>query len=347
MSATLAGSRAMRVDVHAHYLPPPFFNLMDEVGAGDTLESYSVFGPMLRAGAERLYAAGSDAVIDNWIDQMNNAGVDLTVLSIGALQPYFADERTARYVTRQANTMLHEAVRQGQGRLAAFGSLALPHVSASLDELRFCLDECRFAGINLGTSAGGRPLDAPEFDDLWAALDERQATVFIHPGTTPHMGVGAAEFHLAPDFCSPTETALALCRLVVGKVASRYPHVQIIAAAMGGSLPFFAHRFDEGMRRSHADLYAEVGGVLPALQRFWYDTSMIDEPYVFDAVRHSLGVDRLVLGSDLPRGPLADVVDFVASSPLLSEEEKTNILDAHGANALNLSRTIERRGAKP
>lgn len=54
---------------------------------------------------------------------------------------------------------------------------------------------------------------------------------------TPLMGAGSAEYHLAPDFCSPTETALALCRLVVSKVTTRYPNVPIVAAAMGGALP--------------------------------------------------------------------------------------------------------------
>lgn len=167
-----------------------------------------------------------------------------------------------------------------------------------------------------------------------AALDERHATVFIHPGTTPRMLPGAADYHLAPDFCSPAETALALCRLVVGKVTIRYPHVRIIAAAMGGSLPFFAHRFDAGMRKSHPGLYEELGGVLPQLRRLWYDTSMTEEPYALDSVRHSIGIDRLVFGSDLPRGPLADAVSFVTSSPLLAEQEKTRILEVAGEQVL-------------
>ena len=328
----------MRVDVHTHFLPPELFDLMAEHGAERTVDSFKVFGTMLRGGSERLFAAGPEAVIEDWTTQLDDAGFDLAVISLGALQPYFPQSSTGTTVARRANLMLHEAVRNAGGRLAAFGSLPLPHLDASLAELRFCLDECGFAGVNLGTSACGHPLDAPELDDLWALLDERRATVFIHPGTTPLMGVGSTDFHLAPDFCSPTETALALCRLVVGGVTTRHPDVRIVAAAMGGSLPFFAHRFDTGMRRSHPALYEELGGVLPHLRRFWYDTSMIEEPRVFDSVRHSLGVDRLVFGSDLPRGPLADVVDFVMSSPQLVDAEKAHILDVGGADALGRPR---------
>jgi predicted TIM-barrel fold metal-dependent hydrolase len=324
----------MRIDVHAHFLPPSFFDLMDAHDAAQRVESFSVYGPMLRGGADRLFSAGPVPVIEDWIAQLHRSGFQLAVLSLGALQPYFPDEGSGAAVARQANVMLRSAVDQGDGWLAAFGSLPLPHLGPALAELRFCLDECGFAGINLGTSVCGLALDDPALDDMWAALDERRATVFIHPGTTPRMGPGSAEYHLAPDFCSPTETALALCRLVVGKVTTRYPHVRIIAAAMGGSLPFFAHRFDAGMRKSHPGLYEELGGVLPQLRRLWYDTSMTEEPYALDSVRHSVGIDRLVFGSDLPRGPLADAVSFVTSSPLLTEQEKTQILDDQGVQAL-------------
>ena len=326
----------MRVDVHVHYLPPRYFELMADAGALRSVESFSVFGPMLRDASEEAFAAGPAALVEDWIGQMDGCAVDLAMLSIGAIQPYFPDEPTAARLAREANEMMREAAEVSRGRLGAFGSLPLPHVDASLSELRFCMDECGFAGVNLGTSACGLPLDAPELDDIWAALDERGATVFIHPGATPLMAVGSGQFHLAPDFCSPAETAVALCRLVVCKVTTRHPGVRIIAAAMGGAVPFFAHRFDRGMRRSDPELYDELGGILPHLQALWYDTSMIDEPYALDAVRRSLGVDRLLFGSDLPRGPLAEAMDFVVSSPLLDVSERAQVLDRNGALALGL-----------
>ena len=324
----------MAIDVHTHYLPPSYFDLMTEAGALSSVESFTIFGPMLRGSAERLFARGSAPVIENWIEQMDATGMDLAMMSIGSIQPYFADARVSSQIARQANVMMREAAELSRGRLNGFGSLPLPHLADSLTELRFCLEECGFPGINLGTSVRGEPLDAPRFDDLWAALDQYRATVFIHPGTAPLMAAGSGEFHLAPDFCSPTETAVALCRLVVGEIATRYPHVRIVAAAFGGSLPFFAHRFDTGMRRSDPELYERLGGILPQLRRFWYDTSMLDEPHALDSVRQSFGVDRLVFGSDLPRGPISDALEFVSSSPRLNAAERMGLLEVNGAHAL-------------
>ena len=87
------------------------------------------------------------------------------------------------------------------------------------------------------------------------------------------------------------------------------------------------------MSKSHPQLYEQLGVILPQMQRFWYDTSMLEEPVILDVVRQSLGVDRLVFGSDLPRGPLSEAVDFVTSTDRLSEPEKAQRLDVAGAQA--------------
>jgi predicted TIM-barrel fold metal-dependent hydrolase len=326
----------MRVDLHTHFLPPRFFTEMARLGAEDAVESFAHYGPMLEALGGRQFAAGEASVIDERIEEMDACGVQLSVVSLGALQPYFEDAASAASAARFSNEMLRNAVDMGRGRIAAFGSIPLPHGSLALQELAFCLDECGFVGVNVGSSAGGYPLDAPMFDELWAALDERQATVCIHPGTTPRMAVGSADFHLAPDFCSPTETAIALCRLVTGRTTSKYPRIRFVAAAMGGTIPYLARRFDRGLQQSSPSLYEELGGVLSHLRRFWYDTSMTEEPYAIEMVRQSVGVDRLVFGSDVPRGPLQECVEFVTASALMTNEEKERVLGSNGMQALGL-----------
>jgi 6-methylsalicylate decarboxylase len=317
----------VRVDVHSHFLPPRYFDRMERLGALDLVESFSVYAPMLGRAAAAQFAAGERSFVDGLVQQMDNCGVDLAVLSIGAVQPYFADERTATSAVRYANDMLAEAVAMGGGRLAAFGSVPLPHTAAAVKEMAACLDGRVFLGINVGCSAAGRPLDDPSLTDFWAAADERAAAVFLHPGTTPNMAVGSGDYHLAPDFCSPAEMAVAVCRLVVSKITSQHSRVGYISGAMGGSIPYLARRFDRGLAQSHPDLYEELGGVISQLKNLWYDTSMIEDQQAIDVVRGSVGVDRLLFGSDLPRGPLSDAVGFVADSDRLSPAEKTRILD--------------------
>ena len=317
----------MRVDFHAHYLPAGYFDLLEELDAPHRLESYPVFGPLLRPTAERLFASGAEPVIEDWVGQMDAGRIDLAIVGVGALQPDFDDRPSATRAARAINLMQREAVELGRGRIGAFATLPLPHLEAALDELAFTLDECGFAGVCLGTSIGGKPLDTPAFDDMWAALDEREAIVFIHPGTTPQMAIGSGDFALAPVFVSPTETAVALCRLVASRLTLRYPRVQIISVALGGSLPFFANRFDAAIRRSSPELYAELGGVLARLRDMWFDTSIVDEPDAYETVRRTLGIDRLVFGSDVPRGPIVDMIEAVSQSERLDDAEKAEIFE--------------------
>ncbi|WP_327145427.1 amidohydrolase family protein [Nocardia sp. NBC_01327] len=320
----------MRIDFHSHYLPPRFFERMDALQASDRIESYAVFGPRLAAAADRQFASGPAAFLEHRLQDMENGEVDLTMLSVGAVQPYFESAPAAIAATRLANELLHEAVAAGHGRFGAFGSLPLPHTAAALDELAFCFDDCGFQGVNLGCSAAGSPLDAPEFDDIWAALNDRAAMVFLHPGATPQMAVGSAEHLLAPAFCGPTEMAIAVCRLVAAKIPLRFPRIQVIAGITGGSIPYLANRWDRGLRMSDPALHEEIGGVLPSLRRFWFDTSLIEDDHLYDTVRATIGVDRLVFGSDTPRGPVMEAVDAVLRSDRLSEQEKHRILDHSG-----------------
>jgi aminocarboxymuconate-semialdehyde decarboxylase len=323
----------VRIDVHGHFLPPRFFDEMERLGAFDRVESFSVYGPMLGRAAAVQYQNGEQAFIDGLVHQMDESDIDVTVLGIGALQPYFDDPKAGADAARFANDMLADAVELGGGRIAAFASIPLPNTSAAIDEADARLSSGAFAGINFGCSVAQRPLDDPAFDEVWSLLSDHEATVFLHPGTTPNMAVGSADYHLAPDFCSPAEIAVAMCRLVVSRLLARHRGIDFIAGAMGGSIPYLARRFDRGLLQSHPELYEELGGVLGQLKRFWYDTSMIEDAQALDVFRNSIGVDRLVFGSDVPRGPLQDAVRFISDSDRLTPSEKARVFD-QGARQL-------------
>ncbi|MZG20006.1 amidohydrolase family protein [Streptomyces sp. SID5914] len=324
----------MRVDVHSHFMPPRYVDKLGELGGYEQLEALKPYGAFASAYAAHLFPEGESAFIENWIQNMDTRDVDAMVMSVN-IQPYFAEEKSAVTAARFGNEMMRDAVGMGRGRLMAFGCLPLPHAEAAVKEIEFCLDECGFAGINLGCSADGRPLDDPAFDEVWAALNDRAATVYLHAGQTPQMGVGSGDYQLGPSFGGPTEIALAMSRLVLNKVTVKYPNMRIIGACLGGSIPHFTERLVAHLQLVYRGLYEELDGVLPHLRRFWYDTG-IEDTYGYEAVRRTLGVDRLVLGSDSPRMPVSDAVDRITSTDLLTEDEKAQILDHNGAKSLGL-----------
>jgi len=321
----------MRVDVHSHHNPPAFWQAFERIGAYEQRDTF--FGRVPRGGSL------PDPDLARRIATLDEAGVDLQVMSVGATQPYFEPLAIARDGARIANDIYREAMDAYPGRLTAFGCLPLPHLDASLAELERCLEELDFVGFSLGCSVLGRPLDAREFEPLWDELDRRSAIVYLHPGVENGAGVGSREFHLDADFGSPAELAIAACRLVVTGVLERHRNVRVVLATLGGSLPFLAHRFDEGFRRFHRERHDELGGIMPWLrQRFFYDTSTREEPHALLCARDAFGADRLVFGSDSPRitEPLP-VVEYVRDSRHLTANEAAWILDQAGARLLGVA----------
>ena len=47
------------------------------------------------------------------------------------------------------------------------------------------LDDLGLAGIAIGSRGGGRDLDDPVNEELWALLAERGTFVFLHPAACP------------------------------------------------------------------------------------------------------------------------------------------------------------------
>lgn len=325
----------MRIDVHAHYSPTAYFDRMEELGAFDEIPVFQIMKALYRPATRKPGAqpARNRDDIAGRLADMDAAAVDMQILSLGAAQPYFLDPDKAVAASRLANDLSGQLIDKYPDRFSAFGAIPLPHVEDAVDEVVRCLDAMAFAGVGLGCSAAGIPLDDPRFDAVWAALDARSAVVFLHPGVGIHGIVGSGEHHLAPDFVSPAELAVAAARLVVSGLTLRYPNVHFLLATTGGGLPFFARRFDRGLRQDDSHRYDDLGGFLPHLREFHYDTSVLEEPLVLQTAAELFGTDQIMLGSDFSRPGVtsAAAVAYVTEADFLSGEQKRSILDGNAA----------------
>ena len=110
---------------------------------------------------------------------MDAAGIDLQLVSA----PPFVfgstseDDELVMEVTRRSNDALAEHVAEGGGRLAALGTVPVGLPGAAREAAR-CLDELGMAGVTTGTFGGGRELDDPVNEDVWALLSERRASAW-------------------------------------------------------------------------------------------------------------------------------------------------------------------------
>lgn len=330
---------SLRIDVHAHLYDDAFFARMADLGAFEELPIFRIVDQMRHppAGTPRERRLNGLTVEERLAD-MDSAGVDLQVLSLGSLQPYFATESLAVEASRFSNDHYAAVIAEHPGRFDAFGVIPLPHVEAAVEEIARVLGELGMAGISLGCSAAGVPLDDDRYEPVWAELDRRGAAVYLHPGVAIGAIPGAGELHLAPDWVSPAEIAVAGARLIVRGILDRHPNVQVILATLGGNIPFLAKRFEHGFRQDHPAEYDALDGVMKHYRRLWYDASVLEVPEILRAAKELGIADRLMLASDFARPGVrsSHAVDFITSSAYLTEAEKTATLDENAARVLGI-----------
>jgi 6-methylsalicylate decarboxylase len=294
----------MRIDVHGHYLPPEYVDFQARVRG---------------EGVRQDLAIRLQGNIDERVGMLDEAGVDLQVLSLGSNVPYHDKEADAVEAARTANDAYAGVAREFAGRLAAFGSVPLPHVDAAIAEASRCLDELNMLGITLGCSIYERTLDDPAFEPFWAELNRRQSVVFLHPifrATDPHI----RDFELNRMVGATFEDTLAALRLLLSGVTERNPDLRIIVPHFGGTLPIVYPRI---ARRGKADL----------LKKLYYDTANGYGPALKCACE-TLPVERLMLGTDFPYiGSVKENVDYITAAGLPRDQQE-QILERTAADLL-------------
>jgi 6-methylsalicylate decarboxylase len=330
----------MRIDVHTHYHSPELFDKLESLGGFEELVGLKVLGIHRRQHWAKRFSAGVAAVLEKRFAAMDAAGCDRQVVNIGAYQPYFRSEASSIAAAQFTNDLYGDLCASNSDRLSAWACLPLPHVEATLAEIDRVAGAKEFVGFSMGCSALGKVLDDPALDPVWEELNHRSAVVFLHPGVEMAAVPGAQDYHLGPDFCSPSEMAVAVTRLIIRGVIGRYPQIRFLASTTGGALPFFANRFDHGYQQQHPAEYEALGGVAKEYRKLWYDTSVIEEPLVLLAAKEMFGVDKLMMGSDSPRIDPILAVNYVEDSPYLTASEKRQVLDENAARLLGFAPTV-------
>jgi aminocarboxymuconate-semialdehyde decarboxylase len=271
--------------------------------------------------------------VDVRLSEMDEVGVHRHAVS---LPPFlFAstadDESMATGVVAQGNEELATYVADAPQRLLGLGSVPLGWPSAA-DEARRALDELGMGGIAIGSRGGGRDLDDPVNDDLWALLSERRTFVFLHPSGVPDPH-RQRDFWLPQLVGYPMETALAVARLTFGRVLERFP-LNLCLAHGGGCLPSLRGRLDMGWERKDV---ARTTAVHPSefADALYYDTAVFS-PVLLRRLIEDVGVGHVLLGTDHPfelgdRAPLETVRALG-----LPEAEERRILGGNAAELLGL-----------
>jgi len=107
------------------------------------------------------------------LDFMDRHDIATQMLSL----PTPLEKDAARGINQYGATV----VKQHPARFGLLASLPMDDVQAALSEIAFAFDQLGADGVVMVTNYGGNYLGNARFEPVFAELDKRSATVFLHP----------------------------------------------------------------------------------------------------------------------------------------------------------------------
>src|SRR5262249_8698833 len=227
----------MIVDVHAHYFPKESNALLMRIGGRSRPEAAR---PMT-AGPMRQ---GDLAGIATRLSQMDDAGVEMQVLSPAASPPYAEREADAVEAARLINDSYAELARAYPGRLAAFVSLPLPHIDAALLEMERGLDQLGMLGVSMTCSCFDRSTAEVEFEPLYEEMNRRSAVLNYHPIQNGICSPMINDYRFTVSVGASLEDSAIVLHLISRRVPERYPRIKYVIPHLGGIIPMLLQRLD-------------------------------------------------------------------------------------------------------
>lgn len=231
---------------------------------------------------------------------MDKAGIETSVLTMPAPQPWFGDGAASAAACRQWNEECALLKARHPGRFRFCAALPLPDVARAVEEARYALDVLGADGVKLATNAYGQYLGDPVLDTLMAFLNQRQTVVILHPHKPSAVNAQlVADVPLA-SYEYLAETSRAILNMLAHNVLVRYPDLKVVVPHCGSFLPTALPRF-----RSLLPVMVKQGIMQPVdvdanLSRLWYDLAGAPTDDIIDMLLTITTPDHLLYGSDYP-----------------------------------------------
>jgi aminocarboxymuconate-semialdehyde decarboxylase len=338
---TMTGSGKIRtIDIHTHVLADATIKLLQKEipRLGLTLTAIDDKDSVLEvAGVPyRPFPRGGHDIAAR-LAYMDGADVDMHVLSVSPQTWLYNQEATVGAAAAALqNDEIARLVKEHPDRFAGIATLPMQAPEKAAEELRRAMTKLRLHGAMIASNVGGKNLDDPAFEPVWAAAAELDAFMMIHPGNVAGADRLRA-YYLGNLIGNPLDTTIAAACLIFGGVLERYPKLNFVMVHGGGFIPYQGGRWVHGWQVRPEPKVHLKHSPEKYLDRFLYDT-ILHSKTSLQFLISSVGADRVFLGSDYPYDMgMLDCVRQVRSLDLAAADRDT-ILGSHAAAILGKKR---------
>lgn len=301
-----------KIDIFNHIWTPEFYKKVQEVA------------PHLKDMGNRVKSVPMITDLDERFRVMDLFGEDYRqVLSLASppIEVLGGTEHAAE-LAKIGNDSMAELVAKYPDRFPGFtASLPLNNTDDFMKEARRAIEELGAYGVQIFTNSEGRPMDSPEFFELYELMADYNKPIWIHPTRLPSFADYQTEDHSQYEIWWtlgwPYETAVTMSRLVFSKIFDRFPDIKLITHHGGGLIPMLEGRIGPGWdqlgsRTSRVDYTILLKELkkrpIDYFRMFYADTALFGAKKATDCALDFFGIDKFVFASDSPfdpeRGPM-------------------------------------------
>jgi 5-carboxyvanillate decarboxylase len=253
------------------------------------------------------------------LKEMDEAGIDMQILSLVFPGPEVFDGPTGTRLARETNDELFEVIKRYPQRFAGLAAIAPQDPRGAAGELERAVKQLGLKGAKINSHVGGEYLDAEKYWIIFEMAEKLGVPIYIHPREP------------SPDMLKPystypaltgsmwgyaAETGLHAMRLICSGVFDKYPGLKIMLGHLGEALPFWLWRMDERWNVGEGASDPLIKKLLKrpsqyVKENFLVTTSgMFWEP-AFLCVYLALGADNILFAVDYPFEPNSEAVRFM------------------------------------
>jgi predicted TIM-barrel fold metal-dependent hydrolase len=268
----------MIIDTHFHAFPDKFLDSLPDA-------QNDVRGVGFRAFDQREY-----------LDVMDKYGIDIGVLSNTGGRIEKTGRARAVELCKILNDAFAEAHAKFPQRFMAFARLPMVDMDDCVRELERCYKELKMHGVMMPTNVAGKYIDEAEFAPFWDALAAGGKPLFLHPANAPCQS-NWDKYSLHQKILWPTDSTLAISRIVYSGIFDRYPKLQLIGSHLGGMILLYLDRLNwrEGnpVCKDEPEHY---------FKKIYYDTAGPIRAAFIKLVYDTVGAEQILFGADYPHG---------------------------------------------
>ncbi|MBR1806951.1 MAG: amidohydrolase family protein, partial [Selenomonadaceae bacterium] len=156
----------------------------------------------------------------------------------------------------------------------------------------------------VASNSDGVYLGDERLDPIFAALNEKNSLVIIHPSparSLPRQGVVTGKVMALFEY--PADTTRAVLNMLANGTLEKFPRLKVVVPHCGSFLPYMKQRAGAMFQMLASMNLMEPVDFAASFGKLFFDTAGDPMPEQFDMLLKVASLDRIIFGTDYPYVP--------------------------------------------